>query len=215
MSSFTDFYHHLETTQTKQTKEKQSMYVAGSAETRAQQVDLIAKLPEPFTPEQYATATGKSSAAAASQFRRWLKWGWMEKIGPGQYARTDKYGTASRATREVHPPLPADGIVSAKLPDSAAEGKDDAWVAANYKRFHTQSRIYKRGWFMANKDKTKNYWKGQTKARRTKRTEAARAALAAKNGAHTPQQQSSDAVACKLAECPHCGTRFYMVKGSQ
>jgi hypothetical protein len=37
------------------------------------------------------------------------------------------------------------------------------------------------------------------------------------NGNVTSQQpqQSSNAVPCKLLECPACGTRFYMVKGSQ
>jgi len=48
-------------------------------------------------------------------------------------------------------------------------------------------------------------------AKKAQRTQAS--ITAASNGVAVPTKQASDAVACKLSECPCCGTRFYMVRG--
>lgn len=193
------------------------MYSKIAAEQRDAQLTLIAALVEPFTPAQYALATGKPTRSAMSQMRRWMDWGWIEKIGPSQYARTDAYGkdSASHVGRGKQPKAPVtelgqERVMLPKLPDTEGEGKDEEWIKANYKRFDIQSKWYKKGWFLANKHRTKNYWKKRTSAART--ALAAKQASLARNGSHVPQQ-TSEVVSCKLTECPNCGTRFYMAKG--
>jgi hypothetical protein len=224
------------------------MFSKEAALGRGDQIDRIGRMPEPFSPIAYMQATGKASRAAASQMRRWIKWGWLEKLGVGQYKRTAIFGSElgrghggkgfqenNGKRQNLFAPQPEDNqeqqftdndplptvLPNGKLPDSAGEGKSTEWLKANFKRFHCKSRFYKAGWFAKN-----NYWKNHKKKKGSSHWEKygkksyyrlkkeKEAAAAASNGVH-PEQQQSEVVPCKLAECPNCQTRFYMAKGPQ
>ena len=64
-------------------------------------------LAEPWSKLDLQTATGRPKAAIASYVDRWVKWGWVAKVGFGKYERTAKWGGAETGEGALAPVAPA------------------------------------------------------------------------------------------------------------
>lgn len=66
-----------------------------------ERIAIIRKLPEPFTPEQVATATRHDKKLCGVMLCNWASKGWLKRVGPGRYERKAKFpGAAEKAPQE-------------------------------------------------------------------------------------------------------------------